>query len=312
MMTRIFPDEETRNFARRMIGYILTGDHNLQVHFLWYGVGGTGKSTLMDILVRFLDSYAAIASEDAFLLNKFGNSNRFALANLIMKILVGIQEAPAGREYNYSLIKAWDAKDKMSIDEKGKPIYNAYPHGPLVILTNHEPYIDPSEVNSVSRRHIILPFEAIVARDNPRIVTEIIQEESSGLLNYFIECISMYRKDGLNVPKTINDLTKNWAEFHQPVKSFIVDNMKFSVGKSTKASDVFDEYEEYSSSIDEDAVSRKKFYTILKSEGYKLNQGRDKALYLLDYEWNYASDWMQKRANEKSKFDPAIGICRIR
>ena len=46
----IMPDDECREYMRRVLGYSLTGDVTGRTFFVWWGHGSNGKSALFDLL----------------------------------------------------------------------------------------------------------------------------------------------------------------------------------------------------------------------------------------------------------------------
>lgn len=74
-LARVQPDQETRDFLRRAVGYSLTASTAERVIFIPYGVGANGKSVFLEAVRMLLGAdYAAKTESSAVLTRKAGGS----------------------------------------------------------------------------------------------------------------------------------------------------------------------------------------------------------------------------------------------
>ena len=73
-------DLELVSYLHRFIGYCLTGKTSEQILNFWYGLGGNGKSTLMNVMQWLLGDYASTADTSLIMKRDTGSDgNRLSM-----------------------------------------------------------------------------------------------------------------------------------------------------------------------------------------------------------------------------------------
>lgn len=144
-------DEENRRKIEWAIGSIIAGDSKkLQKFFVFYGAGGTGKSTIMDTMERLFEGY--VASFEAKQL--VGNNNVFALEAFRSNPLVAIQhDGDMSKINDYSKFNALVSHEPILMNEKFKSGYTTK-FNALLFMGSNRP-VDTGDSKSGFRRRLI-------------------------------------------------------------------------------------------------------------------------------------------------------------
>ena len=114
----VLPDPETCRAVLRYIGYALTGEKNYHISEFWRGGGSNGKSTILDVLIKFFATYAVKLPSLALLESKRpvdGNTATPAIAQLDGdKRLAIIDELPRNARLDAALYKTITGDETVS------------------------------------------------------------------------------------------------------------------------------------------------------------------------------------------------------
>jgi len=221
-LNEIFIDDKRKiDVIQRWLGYSLLSDNLEQKFLICYGDGCNGKSVLFDTIAKILNSYCKQTSftlfEDNTSQNDFVSPQRLSLIDARS---IFVFESSNYCVLNTAFIKQITGEDTIA----GRYLYSNEIlefkiNGKIVFVSNHLPVIH-DDSNAIWRRLIILKFvQSFIGRENKNLKNELLQE-SSGIINWIIEGLKRYYKEGLNVPNdysTIVDLLKmennNWMLF---------------------------------------------------------------------------------------------------
>lgn len=153
------------------IGAIVSGDSKrIQKFIALYGEGGTGKSTVIDIIGKLFDGYCATIDARAI----GSSTNRFSLEMLRKNPLVVIQpDAKLDRIDDNTKLNSLIAHEKMIVDEKGKTTYEARANCFMIIGTNNPIKITDGRSGIIRRLIDVSPtgklfdppeYEALIAQ----------------------------------------------------------------------------------------------------------------------------------------------------
>lgn len=202
-------DKDMVEYVQRAMGYCLTGDMREQAFFICYGKGANGKSTFLGVLRQILGDYAGTVpfeSFDADNKNNVGND----IAGLRGKRLVVCIEAEHSRRLAEARIKSITGGDAISC----RFLYNEYftydPQFKLWLAVNHRPIIRGDDYGIWRRIHLI-PFDQRFEGDKEnKQLKEQLLKESPGILNWMIQGLMQWQKDGLNHPEKIKASTAEY------------------------------------------------------------------------------------------------------
>ena len=176
--------------VQEMMGYCLTADTSHRVSFWIVGTSGTGKSTLVNLMVNMAKSYHTTID-----LNQLA-TNRFLLAKIAGKRLVTSVEASAGIRLDDGTYKTLVSDDLLLADVKNRDPIEFVPQCKIVWAMNNLPYVGDRS-GAVDSRVLIIPMTRAIPRENWDLrLDDKLTEELPGIFNFALEGLLRLRSQG--------------------------------------------------------------------------------------------------------------------
>lgn len=186
----IEPDYPLIKLVQEMMGYCLTADTHHRVSFWIVGASGTGKSTLVNLMVKMMKSYHKTID-----LNQLA-TNRFLLATIAGKRLITSVEATAGVRLDDGVYKTLVSDDMILADVKNRDPIEFVPQGKIVWAMNNLPYVGDRS-GAVGSRVIIIPMKRKIARSEWDLhLDDKLEREIPGIFNFALEGLASLRSQG--------------------------------------------------------------------------------------------------------------------
>lgn len=224
MLNRVFQnDKEIINLFDEMLGYTLMKHNRYRVGFMFYGGGKNGKSTIMDMIKKFLGrrNYTTIE------LDKL--TDRFATAELEHKL------ANIGDDINDKAIKDTGTLKKLFtgesllVERKGERPFVLEPYAKMIFSMNSIPK-SYDQSDGFYSRLMFIPFNAQFSPDDPdfdpNIKDKIMTDEAmSYLLNRAILGAQrlMHRGD-FTRPRAVEETMEQYKQQNSIVLQWYNDN----------------------------------------------------------------------------------------
>lgn len=222
-----FPgDPAMQAYVLRVLGYMLTGIVSEQALFFLWGMRGSAKSTLCEIMLHLLGSYASALPENA--LTGSGNEHPTWIVDLTGKRMVYQDELNERAKLNTGRINRLTGTEiAMKGRKMGKDFVDITIKAKIMISTNHRPRMGSIE-NGIWRRLQPWHFKHAISddkriRDYSRLLVE---QEGSGILNRCLAGLQdfLYGGLGLAVPQIVVDGAKDYQESEDTLTAFIEDH----------------------------------------------------------------------------------------
>lgn len=232
----LYSDEE-REKIEWSIGAIISGDSKkIQKFIVFYGDGGTGKSTIMNIIEKLFEGYWSRfnAKEIA------SNNNAFALESFKNNPLVSIQhDGDLSKIEDNTMLNSIVSHESMEVNEKFKSRYIMKFNTFLYMGTNKPVKITEAKSGIIRRLIDVRPTGKKLSRARYDELMDKIDFELGQIANH---CLNVYKKLGKSyydnyIPK---DMIASTNEFY----NFVEDN--------------------YDMFLKDDGVPAKKAYTLYK------------------------------------------------
>ncbi len=213
----VVPDEDTRRFLQRAVGYSLTGVVGEKVLPCLLGRGDTGKTTFIEAVMDLLgDDYAAPAAPD-LLLSKRGTSHPTELADLLGKRFVPTVEVEEGRRLAESLVKQLTGGDRIKARYMREDFFEFRPTHKVWLAANHPPIIRGGD-DAIWNRVKKVPFNVVIPKERQdRGLREKLRAESAGILAWAVRGCLEWQRDGLGEPGEVAAAT---AEYREDMDTF--------------------------------------------------------------------------------------------
>lgn len=237
LMSTLYSEEE-RHKIEWAIGSIVTGDsRKIQKFLVLYGSAGTGKSTVLNIILKLFEGYCA--SFDAKALTS--NSNAFALEPFRANPLVAVQQdGDLSKIEDNTKLNSIVSHERMIVNEKFKNTYESRMSAFLFMGTNKPVRITEAKSGLMRRLIDVHPTGNILGEEEYNEAMHRIQFELGAIAYH---CKEVY----LNNPKYYNSYTpKNMMAETNDFYDFILDSyLKLQEMESITVQQAWEMYKEY-------------------------------------------------------------------
>lgn len=126
----------------------------------------------------------------------------------------------------------------------------------------------------------------------------------SGILNWCIEGLKLYRQQGLVAPKAVQDATETYRTDSDKIGNFINECL-IKTGKNSKAKDIYDAYAKWCSDNGFGTENKGNFFAELKSKGLFMASGTVNGVTARNVVRGYTieEDFMELETSEPLPFD---------
>lgn len=272
-LNRIFEGhQEVITFLQRAVGYTLTGRVDEQCLFLLLGDGSNGKSTFLNVLQQLFGDYAGNTPMHSLTVQR--SEQTYDLASLVGKRFVSAIESEVGQKLAEARVKSITGGDPVTCRPIYKEQFTYQPQFKLWLATNNLPRIDNPGI-AIWRRICLVKFPVTineVERDGT--LGDRLAQELPGILNWAIEGLRAYRKEGLNPPASMRAEKDLYKAHSDSVQQFIETCCGCSSYAKTTAKTLYDSYKSWCENSNIDPVSKQMFGKTLGGKGYVSKKGR--------------------------------------
>jgi putative DNA primase/helicase len=274
---------ELAGFLQRALGYSLTGDTSGQCLFMVIGVGGTGKTTLIEALKDLLGTYASTARAETLLERRNDEGPRNDLAAMNGMRLIGVSEIKKGKTLDHGVIKSLAGSDKISARFLYGEPFEFRPIAKLWLAANDAPRVDVEDTG-MWRRIIRVPFNRVVpeAQRDADLPAKLGQADTlSAILAWALQgCLDWQArgkgKAGLAEPACIRQATADYRKDLNPLNDFVSDSCIVDPTAWVSGHDLRSAYARWCRESGFRAVGSNAFHSLLVASGF-LSESRDGA-----------------------------------
>lgn len=261
-------DSSKIEYLQKMSGRFLTGDTSEEEFYIFFGATTrNGKSTITELLLYLLGDYATTISPEslAIKVNKDSRTASPDIAKLAGTRFVVASEPPRRMLFDSSLVKTLTGRDTVSARFLHENEFQFKPKFKLILNSNYLPVISDKTVFS-SNRVKVVPFERhFTEKEQNKHLKEQLQQEIDGILNWCIQGLSLYRKEGLEPPTAVQIATHEYSEDSDKIGKFISECLEKS-DQNLAAMDVYEKYSQWCNDCGLGVDGRTSFYEELKTK----------------------------------------------
>jgi P4 family phage/plasmid primase-like protien len=178
-----------QQIIQEFAGYCLSRDTRLEKILFLIGAAGSGKSTVLDGISAMLgEENVSSATIDKLCQPRYTGLFIDKIANIaseIPKDITGYEES----------LKAIISGEKITIDTKYLPSYDARPYCKLIFAGNDLPAISDSS-DGIFRRMLLIYFNNVVHKERIDVdLKENVKKEGAGIFNWALEGYQRLRKN---------------------------------------------------------------------------------------------------------------------
>jgi len=253
-------------FLQTAAGWSISGDISEQSMFILYGTGANGKSTFLNVIMNLLGDYATSTYAETFM-KRSNDTATNDIARLRGTRFVTTAETEQGKRLSEHLIKQATGNDQLTARFLYGEYFNFLPTFKIFMASNHKPVIKGTD-HGIWRRIKLIPFTTRITDDKmDKALEEKLLTEKSGILNWLIEGMLRWRKDGLNTPPVILNATDEYRGEMDVIGNFIKERCVQKQGIMVRARELFQAYQDWCDENNELATSERMFGMRMKELG---------------------------------------------
>lgn len=257
-------------FVQKAAGYSLTGLDTEECFFVLWGVGQNGKSTFVETLSALLGTdYAQQATPD-LLMQKKQDRHATELAVLRGARLVASVETGQGKRLNEVLIKSMTGGDRIRANFMHQDTFEFRPEFKVWLSTNHKPVIAGTDLG-IWRRIRLIPFTYCIPdhEKDGSFKTRLREPAAlSGILNWALEGVRLWREEGLKPPQAVLDATQAYREEMDVLAVWISECCVVQKMAEASAADLYRSYTQWREQNGEHPETQTSFGLRLTERGF--------------------------------------------
>ncbi|MBZ9822327.1 phage/plasmid primase, P4 family [Mesorhizobium sp. CA4] len=269
------PVERVRRMVQVASGLGLVGI-TVQRLFFHYGFGANGKSVYMETLCRLLGEVAVTLPSESFIgEGKAGGSANPDMARLYGRRFLRVKELPEGEDLRENLVKdltggeAFTVRDLFQGYFDFKPVFVGHMSG------NGYPKISGTD-NGIWRRMAVIHWPKTIAEEERREFEEVLAEfvpEYPGILNWLIEGVMVFLREGLVIPEEVRQKTQEYRDEMDKTSAFCARCVLPAADGEVTAKEFYQAYVDFTIDQGGRPISLTAFGLIMKRK-YQREDGR--------------------------------------
>ena len=270
-------DKEKIEYLQKIAGLSLTGNTAEETCFILYGsTTRNGKSSFCETLIYMLGDYALTMKPETLAVKQNIDSRQASgdVARLAGCRFCNASEPPKRMLFDTALLKSLLGRDSITARHLHQREFSFIPKFKLVINTNYLPTIIDDTVFSSGRINVISFDRHFEPPEQDKNLKNKLRypEELSGILNWCIEGLKLYRENGLIPPKAVQNATDTYRNDSDKIGNFINECLTKTC-RNSRAKDVYEAYSEWCSDNGYGVENKGNFFAELKTKGLFFNSG---------------------------------------
>lgn len=270
-------DEEKIRYLQKIAGLSLTGNTQEETCFILYGsTTRNGKSTFCETLIYMLGDYALTMKPETLAIKQNLDSRQASgdIARLAGCRFCNASEPPKRMLFDTALLKSLLGRDSITARHLHQREFSFVPKFKLVINTNYLPTVTDDTIFTSGRLNVISFDRHFEPQEQDKSLKDKLRSPSelSGILNWCIKGLQIYREEGLTPPEAIQNATEVYRKDSDKIGNFINECL-VKTGANSKAKDVYDVYAKWCDDNGYGCENKGNFFAELKSKGLFMNSG---------------------------------------
>lgn len=264
-------DANKIKYLQKIAGLSLTGSTQEETCFILYGsTTRNGKSTYCETLIYLLGDYAITMRPESLAVKQNLDSRQANgdIARLAGCRFCNASEPPKRMLFDTALLKSLLGRDSITARHLHEREFSFIPKFKLVINTNYLPTITDDTVFSSGRINVVSFDRHFEPWEQDKHLKNKLRDknELSGILNWCIEGLKLYRHEGLEPPQSVKAATESYRSDSDKIGNFIKECL-VKTGNNSKAKDIYDKYTEWCDDNGYGCENKGNFFAEMKNKG---------------------------------------------
>lgn len=268
-------------FLQKYLGYCLCGSTAAEAFAVLYGpTSRNGKSVCVETVQAILGSYAKTVNADTLMLSKSrdGSGPSEDIARLAGVRMASVGEIQQGSKLDASRVKSLTGGDTINARFLGENSFEFTPQFKLLLHSNHLPICSDMSVFD-SGRALVIPFSRHFSpnEQDRNLKREFRKPENqSAILNWLIQGLTEYLKDGLTPPPAVVNATRDYRKDGDRTSRFLEEAMLQDGAEVERTALVYAAYRLWCRENGQFAESSRNFLRSLDRAGVQVERKRPK------------------------------------
>ena len=284
-------DEEMARFLRRIFGYAMLGAPREEKVFFFYGNGANGKSTVINTIRSIFGQYSASVPVDTLTTLGRRTSGQAGGARSDLVVLEGKRiafttETEEAARLNEGAIKSLASPDPIFARGLYSKDYRVFePTFVPFCITNHMPAIRGTD-NGLWRRICAIKWTVDFSKRRDVNRAALLKAEYPGILNWLLEGVKDYRKQGLAIPERVVKENEALRDDNDVLADWLAERCELSPDATVPVSQAWASWEQYANANGQAGLvtSKKALLQRLYGRGIsaakQMHQGRQVRVYV--------------------------------
>ena len=264
-------NSEKIKYLQKIAGLSLTGNTEQETCFILFGsTTRNGKSTFIETLLHLLGDYGLTMRPETLAVKKNIDSRQASpdLARLAGCRLCNASEPPKRMLFDTALLKSLLGRDSITARHLHQREFSFIPKFKLIVNTNYLPTITDDTIFSSGRLNVISFDRHFEPHEQDRQLKGKLRnsKELSGILNWCVEGLRLYRLEGLEASAAVKKATEAYRADSDKIGNFICECL-LQTGRNSKAKDVYEVYADRCSDNGYGIENKAHFFAELKTKG---------------------------------------------
>ena len=258
------PDEDDRRMLLEYIGLCMTTDTSQQKMLVIQGEGGTGKSTLINLIQD------VVGKRNISNVSLTELQQRFKPILMMGKLLNTCADLEIDALDDVSMVKKLIGEDNIDGEHKGLKPVSFRNYAKLLFSTNELPLVRNEKTKGFFRRLLVLAMNKEPETQDKNL-KEKLRNEIPYLIHISIEALrDMYMREGASITVSENSkaATRQLRLDSDSVEAFLSERCKLTNDSNDKMSrnDVYEEYKDYCEQEERQAHSKNNLFKALRNK----------------------------------------------
>ncbi len=263
---------ENIDFVFEWFGYNFYREYVIQKMLFVFGRGGTGKSTIINILREMVgtDNYSAVTLQ-------YLMTERFAKIGLYRKVANFDTDAKPQYLADGATLKMLTGEDSIHADRKNKEPITFYNYAKLTFAMNELPPMRDFS-GGLKRRMMILEMNKVLTPEiKEKYPLDKIRSEFPGIFNRAMAGLRKVLADKeFSISKRMRESVESWERGNDVVALFLEDECEIGADLKTPVAEVYPTYRQYCIDSGYKPLARNSFNQRLKELNYENKNTKEK------------------------------------
>jgi len=270
-------DQEKVKYIQKTLGMSLTTDTSREECYLHYGATTrNGKSTLLETVSYLMGDYALTMNPESLAQCKRDSRNASSdIARLNGCRFLQASEPPKRMVLDVALLKTLLGRDTLTARELYERNFEFIPKFKLHINTNYLPVVNDDSLFSSGRVKVISYDRHFEEHEQDKELKARLKLDKnlSGIFNWLLEGLALYRKEGLIPSNNIKLATDKYREDSDKIKLFIGDCLVKDDSNTLEGKTVYENYSAWCKANGYGVENKRNFFDELKTKNLLSTSG---------------------------------------